>query len=99
LRPVLAVQWLEAGYGVVPTEFAILVERLVKDKALKAAIDDLLKAKLAGAELGAGPRVPVIDAFLEANLERMGAGNYDQPRHEVDYAGLTDFFLETVGGR
>jgi len=70
LRPILAVIWLERGLGLVPTEFDILVERLVEDRELKLAIEKLLTDKRAGAELGHGPRIEVVSEFVEGELGR-----------------------------
>ena len=43
LRPVLAIQWLEANLGPVPTEFGILVDRVVERDDLKEAIRALIE--------------------------------------------------------
>jgi len=73
LRPVLACLWIERGYGPVPMEFATLIERVVDEGHLKAAILDLVSRKKAGDELARGPRIPVISDFLEAELTRLSA--------------------------
>jgi len=66
LRPILAIKWLEAGLGVVPTEFGELVGRLVKPGPLLGAIDALIKEKASGGELDNRPRIPEISDFVEA---------------------------------
>jgi predicted nucleotidyltransferase len=71
LRPLLAVLWLERGYGIVPTEFAVLCERLLDDHNLLLAIGALLEKKRTGKELDRGPRIEPISAFLERELPRM----------------------------
>ena len=48
LRPILAVNWIDAGYGIVPTEFGKLVDAIVHENRLRRAIDDLLEAKKQG---------------------------------------------------
>ncbi|WP_240905621.1 nucleotidyltransferase domain-containing protein, partial [Thiorhodococcus mannitoliphagus] len=45
LRPLLATLWIEQGRGPAPTRFATLVEALIGDPALRAAIDALLRIK------------------------------------------------------
>ena len=82
LRPVLAVKWIEAGYGVVPTEFGVLVERLVEDPALKETIADLVERKRDGRELDRGPAIPRIGEFIAGELERLEAvsDEYDAPK-------------------
>lgn len=82
LRPVLAIKWIEAGYGVVPTEFGVLVERLIEDGELKKTIADLVERKRAGAELDRGPAIPVLGDFLKYELERLEkvSGEFDAPK-------------------
>jgi predicted nucleotidyltransferase len=70
LRPLLAIQWIERQFGVVPTEFGTLVERLVPGGALRSAIDDLIERKRLGSEISRGPKIAPIGDFIEAELER-----------------------------
>ena len=74
LRPLLAVRWIERRPGIVPTEFERLVDAVVEDAALDAAIEDLLDRKRRAPELGRGPRVESINAFIEAELARHESG-------------------------
>lgn len=71
LRPLLAINWLEQGLGVVPTEFKVLVDNTVESSALKAAIEALVTAKEQGQELDDGPRIPVISDFITAEIARL----------------------------
>lgn len=73
LRPVLACLWIESDYGMVPTEFAKLVHRTIKNKELKAAVDRLLDLKKTGNELDMGNRIPVISDFLDHEIQRLSA--------------------------
>lgn len=95
LRPVLACLWIERGYGVVPTEFRILVDRLVTDPALRAAIDELLARKRAGQELDQGPRIPRISEFLDRELSRLSAAHQEPPETR-DPAALDALFVSTL---
>jgi predicted nucleotidyltransferase len=72
LRPILACKWIEAGYGVVPIEFEKLTSQFVEDDELKHAIEELLKRKREGQELDREPRIHVLSAFIEKELERLG---------------------------
>ena len=63
LRPLLAIRWIEAGKGVVPTEFDCLVDALVPTGNLRSAIGDLLERKKAGLERDRGPKIRVIHEF------------------------------------
>ena len=75
LRPVLACLWIERGLGVVPTEFAKLVDAVAGNSQLRDAINCLVVAKKAGRELDRGPRIPVISDFLDAEVGRLSAAN------------------------
>ncbi|MFO0792558.1 MAG: nucleotidyltransferase domain-containing protein [Candidatus Brocadiaceae bacterium] len=77
LRPVLACKWIEAGHGIVPVRFDILVNRIINPGDLKTAIFDLLQRKKDGQELDMGPRIPVISEFIETELERLCATKSD----------------------
>jgi len=74
LRPILAIQWLERGFGIAPTAFGDLVDRLVKDAVLLEAIQTLIAQKSQGLELTEGPRIPSISQFIELELARLEQG-------------------------
>lgn len=71
LRPLLAINWLERDLGVVPTEFKVLVDKIVTAPTLKQEINDLIKAKEQGQELDNGPRNPLISDFVDAEMTRL----------------------------
>lgn len=79
LRPLLAVLWIEAGLGVVPTEFEKLTQRLLTDAALSGAIDALVRDKAAGGEMDRGPRAPIISEFIERELSRLADSAFERP--------------------
>jgi hypothetical protein len=95
LRPVLACVWIERGLGVVPTEFQKLVDAVVEDPALRAAIDALLAAKKAGEELRKGPRNEVISSFVENELSRFNAAQL-APARDRSPEALNRLFVETL---
>ena len=68
LRPLLAIRYIEAGLGVPPVEFEKLVDAVAPEK-IKPAIDKLLALKRETPELGTGDRIPVINEFIENDLE------------------------------
>ncbi len=78
LRPVLGVIWLERDMGVVPTEFQKLVDGVVDDPALKQTIAKLLEIKMSSTEKDVGPRMPVLNDFLETELGRMEAQAFER---------------------
>ena len=56
LRPILAIKWIEQGYGVAPTSFGVLLERIVPAGELKDRITALIEQKSMGDELDYGDR-------------------------------------------
>jgi uncharacterized protein len=101
LRPVLAMRWIEQGRGLVPIEFQTLLDATVPAGEIRGAIDDLLAAKRAGAELDRGPRVPLISDFVEAEIARLAQQGSAQPVAHGDSSELDRYFrsvLATVWG-
>jgi uncharacterized protein len=95
LRPVLSCLWIERGMGVMPTEFSILVERLIEDQTLRRDIAWLLEEKKRGSELDRGPRIASISDFIDRQLARLTADNqFKAP--EKDLSALDRFFAETL---
>jgi hypothetical protein len=95
LRPVLACLWIERGYGIVPTQFQTLVERVLDDGEVEAAVQDLIRRKKAGEELDRGPQIPVISSFLVRELDRL-AERQAPPATPTTAAGLDQVFRECL---
>jgi len=91
LRPMLACRWIERMEGEVPMIFAELVDAVVDEAEVLVAIDRLLAAKCAGAELDKAPRDEVLSGFIETELKRLAALNIDAGS-PPDPAGLNRFF-------
>jgi len=99
LRPLLAIRWLEADLGIVPTDFRMLVDCVVHSAALKSAIDDLLAAKTRGQELDYGPRIPVISDFIDAEIARLTDKRFPDRSRQFPLEPLNALFrnaLQTV---
>jgi predicted nucleotidyltransferase len=92
LRPMMAARWIELGLGVVPTEFGVLVDRLVSSAELRQAIDSLLAQKRSGAELDSGPRIPAISDYIESELARWDAQDVPASVGHGDTAALDRLF-------
>ncbi len=71
LRPLLAVRWLERKGVPAPIEFATLLQGIAGETELLAAIQDLLEVKRQAPELGLSAPIPVINAFIERELQRL----------------------------
>jgi hypothetical protein len=78
LRPLLALRWIESRGGPPPMSFATLVETMLPDDLHKEAVHELLACKKAGVELGEGPRIPVINEFVEQELTRLAVGSNEK---------------------
>ncbi|MBI5434829.1 MAG: nucleotidyltransferase domain-containing protein [Planctomycetes bacterium] len=97
LRPLLAVRWLERGLGVVPMEFARLVEVTLEPGAVRDALEVLTAAKRTGAELSTGPRVSALNDFIEAEFERRRQAPTVLASGEAPIDQLDDAFRKALG--
>ena len=87
LRPLLSIRWLEKYRTPAPIEFDRL-RQLVKDDAiLSSEISNLLVRKKACLEKEVAPSIPVLNAFIEAELGRLE--NFDG-KPERDDDGMTE---------
>ncbi len=96
LRPLLAIKWIEQGYGVAPTAFGTLLERIVQEGELKNRINELIEQKKLGDELDYGDRIPVISDFIAAELARLEADQKQYKNHPVPTAVLDDLFRNAL---
>lgn len=69
LRPLLACRWIERTGTMAPMAFETLLNTQVEAGELKAAIEQLLARKRRGEELDVEPRIPVINTFVEQQLD------------------------------
>ncbi|MEZ5583285.1 MAG: nucleotidyltransferase domain-containing protein [Candidatus Competibacteraceae bacterium] len=82
LRPLLAIRYIEQGYGVPPVEFERLVEA-VAPSAIRPGIAQLLAAKRQTSELGLGDPIPEIGEFIRTEMERQSHQFSGQGRPDV----------------
>lgn len=96
LRPLLSVRWLLTHQRPAPIEFAVLLQMLDGEPEVRAAINALLTLKRTSPELGLAPQVPPIQAFIQAELERLD--HLAIPRDERSPAGprLNTLFRELL---
>lgn len=75
LRPALALMWLRAHpRRALPMNLAQLRAGLDLPEALSAILDELLARKAVTRELGEGPRLPTLDALIEAEIAAAQTG-------------------------
>lgn len=96
LRPILAINWIEQGMGVVPTEFGVLVDKLIVEPQLRADIDRLVAAKRAGAELDEGRRIESIANFIERELARLEGKAFSHTKHKIPNQELDELFRASI---
>lgn len=74
-RPLLACRWIERAQGPVPVLFAQLVEGVLEENDVRAALNALVARKQSAEELSVEPPVEVLSRFIEAELTRLDALN------------------------
>jgi len=92
LRALLAVRWIEQDRGPVPVALPRLLEAATISTTLRDAIDALIDRKRAGTERDAGPRLPIIHAFIEDELARHDARSLPASEGQPSAAPLHAFF-------
>ena len=96
LRPLLAIQWIEQGRGVVPTLFQTMVDALDLPSTLKKEITDLVEYKRHQIEKDHILRIPAISDFIDAELARHDAHGFDFPIPPAPLEPLNDLFREAL---
>lgn len=69
IRPVLSLQWLQQHRSMPPMHLDALFSGFDFPAPVRSAIEDLLARKQATPEFGKGPRIPVIDRWIEASID------------------------------
>ena len=97
LRPILACRWTLEKQTPPPMLFSELMD-VCLDEALVPAVTDLLRLKMETPEIGLGPRIDVINGYLDASIEEIDHLIQEIPSDEkVTWDELNRLFLKTVG--
>jgi uncharacterized protein len=96
LRPLLAMCWIEMGLGPVPIEFPKLVKATVFDPEVRGAINDLVSAKISGAELDRGPRIGALSDFIQHEMGRFEQTTAGRASPAPPIEKLNDLFRATL---
>ena len=97
LRPILACRWILEKQTPPPMLFSELADACL-DKALVPAVTDLLRLKMETPEIGLGPRIDVINDYLDASIEEIDQLIQAIPSDGmVTWDELNRLFLKTVG--
>lgn len=81
LRPLLAARWIARTGSAAPIEFERLLSLLQQEPAVLSEVHTLLEQKRGAPELGLAPAVPLLNAFIKAELE---GGAVDIPQKSRD---------------
>jgi len=100
LRPLLALEWMNQSPQPVPVRFDKLLNAVLPRGSVRRAIDQLLRAKTQGMEGKYGPTIPIINRFIETELDRLKRLTEQQEKRENDIEELNKVFrgmVENVG--
>ncbi len=70
-RPLLACRWIERQSSPVPMLFAELVEGVLDEAEVRAALEELVERKRLAEELTVAPAIAVLSRFLDEELPRL----------------------------
>ncbi len=97
LRPILACRWILEKQTPPPMLFSELADACL-DEALVPAVYNLLRLKMETPEIGLGPRIDVINEYLDASIveieQRIQSMSGDE---KASWEELNALFLKTVG--
>lgn len=102
LRAAMALRWIETREDLPPMNFQALVAGVDVPKNVSAEIDRLLAIKTITAELGTGPRIPVLEDFLTEQIERANSQSSIPPvieKHRESRRRGDSLFREIIGRR
>lgn len=96
LRPILACRWIFENQTPPPMLFSTLADTCL-DKSMVPAVNELLRRKMETPEFGLGPRIDVINNYLEASIEEIDQLIQTIPSDErVSWDELNRLFLRTL---
>ena len=97
LRPILSCRWILEKQTPPPMLFSELADACL-DEALVPAISDLLRLKMETPEIGLGPRIDIINDYLDASIDDVDYLIQTLPDDErVTWDELNLIFLDIMG--
>lgn len=97
LRPILACRWILEKQTPPPMLFSELADACL-DEALVPAVNSLLRLKMETPEIGLGPRIDVINEYLDASIAEIEQWIQSLSGEEkASWEELNALFLKTVG--
>jgi len=96
LRPIMACMWIEQYKEAPPMEFEKLLTQ-IRDKELLEYINELLRRKKSGVEMGNEQKIPIINDFIEQKLNHFGdAVNTFDPKKKPKQEKLEEAFVKIL---
>jgi len=96
LRPIMACMWIENHKEAPPMEFEKLLTQ-ISDKELLEKINELLRRKKSGIEMGLEPKIPIINNFIEQKLTHFeDAVNTFDPKKKPKQEKLEEAFVKIL---
>ncbi len=89
LRPLLSIKWLETKKSVAPIEFHCLLE-LLDDRSVLQAVDELLEKKKSMEEMALAPAIPILNNFIESELNRLESFHLIRSERETGMSQLNE---------
>ena len=97
LRPILACRWILERQTPPPVLFSTLTDACLNE-ALVPTVNDLLRLKMETSELGLGPRIDMLNDYLDASIEEIDQIVQTIPSDEqVGWDELNQVFLDMLG--
>lgn len=98
LRPILACRWILEKQTPPPMLFSELADACL-DEDLVPAVSDLLRLKMETPEMGLGPRIDVINDYLDASIDEVDQLIQTIPGDErITWDELNHIFMDILGG-
>ncbi|MBQ6388452.1 MAG: nucleotidyltransferase domain-containing protein [Mogibacterium sp.] len=95
LRPVLAARWVADNGTAPPMLFDDLV-RVELRPDLLPVVEELVRVKKQTSELGIGPKIPELDAYIREQMDLMQTAADRAENRKNDWNRLEEFFREAV---
>lgn len=96
LRPILACRWILEKQTPPPVPFSALAEAFL-DEALVPTVNELVRLKSETPELGLGPRIDLLNEYLDASIAEMDRLLSALPADEpVGWQELNGLFLKLI---
>ena len=96
LRPILACQWIEKFNAIPPMEYESLVKTLIRPGSLNEELEALLRRKKMSEELDRGPKIRVLNQYIETELERLGQVAKSMAPARLEDGKMLDYLFRRI---